>query len=70
MIKAEYDRKTHAMTTYIHGDSDDILTELHCIIEKVLDSFLVYDQEILVLDEITDVVSKFAEKTYTKNKRR
>ena len=68
MIKCEYDRKTHAMTTYIQGDSDAILTELHCIIEKVLDSFHVYDQELLVLEEITDVVSEFAEKHTPKSK--
>ena len=65
MIRVEYDEKTHTLAQRINGDSELILFELHVTIDKLLESYYRHDQEMLVLDEILDAVSEFAEKHTT-----
>lgn len=68
MIKVEYDKKTHDLVTCIKGDSVTLLFEMNIMISKLLESFYAHNQELLVLDEITDVVSEFADKHTPKTK--
>ena len=62
MIRCEYDKETGMLTKHLKGDSDNLLFEFHCIANELLDAFYMHGQEMLVLDEISDVVSEFAEK--------
>lgn len=68
MIRIEFDQKTGYLTKHIKGDSQDLLFELHVLIDTLLESFHAHGQELLVLDEITDVVSEFAEEHTSKQK--
>lgn len=68
MIRVEYDRKSHQLIKVLKGDSDLLLFEFHVLTEQLLEAFLEHGQEVLVLDEITDVVSEFAEKHTPKSK--
>lgn len=70
MIRVEYDKESHTLTMHLKGDSTLLLFELNVLIKELLESFYQHDQELLVLEEIEDVVSEFAEKTYIKIKRR
>lgn len=66
MIKVE--KVNDFITVEIYGHSDNILCELHVLLKHILKHFHTHGQELLVLDEITDVVSEFADdhKTNTK----
>ena len=68
MIRCEYNTESHMLMKHIKGNSDLLLFELHLIIDDLLNAFHVHGQEQLVLDEITDVVSEFAEKHTPKTK--
>ena len=58
------------LTKHVKGNTDLLLFELHIIMDELLNSYYEHGQALLVLDEITDVVSEFAEKHTPKNKRR
>lgn len=68
MIRVEYDKESHTLTKHFKGDSTLLLYELNVLIEELLESFYKHDQELLVLEEIEDVVSEFAEKHILKSK--
>ena len=68
MIKIEYHKESQTIVKHIKGDSVLLLFELNVLIEDLLETYHKHGQETLVLDEITDVISKFAEKHTPKTK--
>ena len=61
MIRVEYDKETHELTSHIKGDSELLLFEFNILTKMLLESFNAHGQVTIVLDEILDVVSDFAE---------
>ena len=68
MIRVEYDKETFNLITHFKGDSELLLFEFNALTKELLNSFHQHGQELLVLEEITDVVSEFAEKHTPKTK--
>lgn len=66
MIKVE--KVNDFITLEISGHSEHILLELHILLMHILKQFHAHDKEHLVLDEITDVVSEFADDHKPKTK--
>lgn len=62
MIRIVYDEKTHRLEQHLQGDSKLLLFEFNSLTMSLLESFHVYGQEFQVLDEISDVISEFADK--------
>ena len=61
-------KKTGTLTHEIKGQSDILLFEFHALTCRLLESFHVHGQELLLLDEITDAVSEFADTHKPKTK--
>ena len=68
MIRCEYDKETRTLTGHLKGDSEILLFEFNCIANKLLEAFHKHGQEMLVLDEISDDISEFADKHISKTK--